>query len=88
MLIDNTNKSASQIRMIRLTQVMDKIGMGRSWVYQAMNEGKFPRPITFGGRAIAWIESEVDGWLESQVEASRKSKNTNQSLQYFRREDH
>lgn len=66
------NQAADDLRLIRLNQVMTKIGMGRSWVYAKVAEGAFPQPVNFGGRAVAWLESEVDAWILEQV-ASRKA---------------
>ena len=30
----------------------------------AVSEGTFPKPVSLGGRAVGWIESEVQQWLE------------------------
>ena len=65
-----TNQAADDLRLIRLNQVMTKIGMGRSWVYSKVAEGTFPQPVNFGGRAVAWVEAEVDNWIRNQI-ASR-----------------
>jgi predicted DNA-binding transcriptional regulator AlpA len=29
--------------------------------------------VSLGGRAVGWVESEIQQWLEHQIEASRKS---------------
>ena len=50
---------------------MQRIGLSRSTIYQRISEGTFPTPISLGDRAIGWLESEVDGWLRRQIEASR-----------------
>lgn len=65
-----TEKQSDDLRLIRLAEVMRKIGMGRTWVYAKVADGTFPQPINFGGRAVAWVESEVDAWIRSQI-ASR-----------------
>ena len=31
-----------------------------------MAEGKFPKPVKLGARAVGWVESEVTTWLESR----------------------
>lgn len=68
----NEKQNGDELRLIRLDEVMRKIGMGRSWVYAKVAEGTFPQPVSFGGRAVAWLESEVDGWIRAQV-AGRKA---------------
>jgi len=32
-----------------------------------MSLGSFPKSIPLGGRAVAWLESEVDEWMESRI---------------------
>jgi prophage regulatory protein len=36
-----------------------------------MSEGNFPLPVSLGGRAVGWIESEIDDWLEMRVAERR-----------------
>jgi prophage regulatory protein len=61
-------------RLIRLAQVMDMTGMGRSWIYVHAKSGDFPKPIRMkGGQrcpAVVWVESEVDAYIQSVI-ASR-----------------
>ncbi|WP_347116684.1 AlpA family phage regulatory protein [Vibrio cholerae] len=33
-----------------------------------MNDGEFPQSVSLGERAIAWVESEVDEWMEMRLE--------------------
>lgn len=55
------------MRLIRLPQLEDMTGLGRSSVYKLMSEGKFPKKVTLIGRASAWVESEVVEWIEARV---------------------
>jgi len=59
--------------ILRLPAVKTRTGLSRSTIYLRISEDSFPRPISLGGRAVGWIESEVDEWLEQQIEASRKT---------------
>lgn len=61
------------IRLLRLPEVMNKTGYGKSWIYRLINEGLFPQPVKIGVRAIAFIESEIDEWIVSAIERSRKN---------------
>jgi prophage regulatory protein len=38
-----------------------------------VSQGTFPRPVRLGGRAVGWLEAEVQEWLQRQIEASRKA---------------
>ncbi|MEH3439837.1 AlpA family transcriptional regulator [Enterobacter roggenkampii] len=59
-------------RLIRLPEVMNRTGYGKAWIYRLINEGLFPQPIKIGSRAIAFVESEIDEWIASAIERSRK----------------
>ena len=65
-------------RFIRLSEVMSRTGYGRTSIYRKMEDGSFPKSLKLGGppkdpnefdsRAIAWIEEEVDQWVEDRIE--------------------
>ncbi|MGA2897233.1 MAG: AlpA family transcriptional regulator [Acidobacteriaceae bacterium] len=59
--------------ILRLPQVKIRVGLSRSSIYLAVSQGKFPRPVSLGARAVGWLEAEVDTWLSQRVELSRKS---------------
>ncbi|VFS63773.1 Predicted transcriptional regulator [Kluyvera cryocrescens] len=56
-----------------LARSYDRTGYGKAWIYRLINEGLFPQPIKIGSRAIAFVESEVDEWIASAIERSRKN---------------
>ena len=58
-------------RALRLRQVCELTGLGRSMIYQMQAEGRFPRRIKLGQRAVGWLESEVRHWLATRIEISR-----------------
>ncbi|KRA84707.1 hypothetical protein ASD76_09640 [Altererythrobacter sp. Root672] len=51
-------------RLLRLRGVLDRTGKSRSSVYA---DKSFPKPINIGDRAKAWIEDEVDDWMERRI---------------------
>lgn len=59
-------------RILRLPTVKARTGLSRSTIYLRIAEGRFPKPISLGDRAVGWIEAEVNDWLTQQIEASRK----------------
>lgn len=59
--------------ILRLPVVKARTGLSRSTLYLRVSEGSFPKPISLGSRAVGWIESEVDDWLNKQIEASRRA---------------
>lgn len=56
---------------LRLIHVRARTGLSRSTLYARMAAGKFPTPIPLGGRAVGWLESEVEAYLEGLVTRSR-----------------
>jgi prophage regulatory protein len=58
-------------KILRLPIVLDRTGLSRSTVYLRVSEGKFPRPVSLGAKAVGWIETEVEEWIACQIEASR-----------------
>jgi prophage regulatory protein len=59
-------------KILRLPVVLDRTGLSRSTVYLRVNEGRFPRPVSLGARAVGWIETEVEEWIARQIEVSRE----------------
>ncbi|PSU99260.1 AlpA family transcriptional regulator [Photobacterium kishitanii] len=55
------------MRFIRLKEVMYVTGLGRSSIYNYMAEGRFPKTVSLGGRAVAWVESEITDWMLERV---------------------
>ncbi len=59
------------IRFLRLPEVMARTGLSRSTIYVRVAAGRFPRPVALGGRAVGWIEAEVDEWVRERIAESR-----------------
>lgn len=49
------------------------IGMSRSWIYDAVQHGKFPAPISLGVRAVAWDAGDVANWQKSRIQKSLRN---------------
>jgi len=59
--------------ILRRTQVQARTGLSRSGIYQKMSDGEFPRSISLGPRAVGWLESAIENWIQSRVELSSKA---------------
>ncbi len=63
-----TNDSLPEtIRLIRLTEVLRICGMSRSTLYKNIKERQFPEPLRISARSVAWLQSEVQEWVELKV---------------------
>ena len=57
--------------VLRLPAVKARTGLSRSTIYLRVSQGAFPAPVSLGGRAVGWIEAEVNAWLTVQIEKRR-----------------
>ena len=58
-------------RILRIPQVLDRIGVGRSTLYEWQARGEFPAAIPLGARAVGFLESDVDAWIEGRAGRAR-----------------
>jgi prophage regulatory protein len=56
------------MRLIKLKEVMDCTGLGRSTIYNYIADETFPKPVSLGARAVAWVEGEVQDWILERIE--------------------
>jgi prophage regulatory protein len=59
--------------ILRLPNVKASTGLSRSTIYLRISQGTFPKPVKLGGRAVGWVQTEVQEWLQRQIEASRRT---------------
>jgi prophage regulatory protein len=60
-------------RILRLPAVKVDTGLSRSTIYLRVSEGTFPKPVSLGGRAVGWLEAEIQEWLQDQIQMSRNT---------------
>ena len=58
--------------ILRLPTVKAITGLSRSTIYLHMSEGTFPKKISLGSRAVGWLETEIQDWLDERISVSRK----------------
>lgn len=58
------------IRMLRLAQVIDLTGLGKTKIYELQAGGAFPMRVKITAHSVGWIEDEVQAWLARRVQAS------------------
>ena len=52
--------------LLRISEVVQLLGISKPTVYRLMNEGEFPRPIRLSKARVAWLQADLDKWLESR----------------------
>lgn len=66
----NTNNKP--VRILRLKDILFKVNVARSTLYDWMNERSpchdptFPKRVKIGIKSVGWLEDEVDSWILSR----------------------
>lgn len=55
------------MKLIRQKEVTEMTGVSRACVYKLMAVGRFPKSVSLGERAVAWVESEVQEWILERI---------------------
>lgn len=58
--------------LIKISEVSNRAGICKSYIYKLISQNRFPRPVKVGSRAIAFVESEVDEWVDARIEERNK----------------
>jgi prophage regulatory protein len=61
-MIERTSEAA-----LRLPDLLRRVGMSRSWVYEQIAAGRFPKPVKIGVRSSVWLESEIAELLTDRI---------------------
>ncbi len=56
-------------RLLRLPQVIERTGLGRTTIYDSIRSGVFPRPVALTKAARAWRSDEIDAWIAQRCAA-------------------
>jgi len=51
-------------RLLRIREVLHRVGYKRSRFLDLVRLGVFPRPVKLGARAVAWPESQIDALVD------------------------
>ena len=64
------NQTTKSNKLIRIKDVILMTGISKSYIYQLVSKNLFPKPIQLipGGTSVAWIESEVLGWIDGRIQ--------------------
>lgn len=55
----------------RLPHLKQRTGLSRSSIYALIKLEQFPKPISIGKRAVAWLDSDIEKWICDRISASR-----------------
>ena len=61
-------------KILRLPDVINRVGLKRSTIYQLIETGVFPKQLKLGERSSGWLESEIENWLQTRIGNRAKTK--------------
>jgi predicted DNA-binding transcriptional regulator AlpA len=53
------------VTLLRKPQVLARLGIPKSSWDRGVRQGRYPRPIKIGQRAVAWTSTSIDALIES-----------------------
>lgn len=59
-------------RLLRCPVVLAKVGKSKASLYKMIRAREFPAPIPISSSTVAWLEAEVDAWIQSRVDLRDK----------------
>lgn len=63
----NTAVVSTSKRLIRLPEVLNRTGLCKAWIYRLISRNEFPAQVKLGARAVAFLESDIDKWIEEKI---------------------
>jgi prophage regulatory protein len=71
-------------RFLSMRQVLERVGLSRTTLYERMDAGTFPRSVPLGPKRIAFVEGQVDAWMTTQISTPVKRDEKRQRAQQVR----
>ena len=68
---DQLHQENDQLRkLIRIKSVIKLTALSKSYIYELSKKGLFPKSLQLvpGGTSVAWVDSEIQGWIESRIQ--------------------
>ena len=53
------------MKVLKLSEVVAKTGLSASSIDRKEKDGDFPSRKILGTRAVGWLDSEIDEWIEA-----------------------
>ena len=59
-----------QTRLLRVSDLCEKLGISRAQIYRLLSAGDFPKPLRLSERTRAWRESDIELWIDEREVAA------------------
>ena len=66
--------AVAPVNVIRHTQVCKKLQISSAKLFDICAKGLFPKPFLLipGGRAVGWLEEDIDTWIRQRKESAQR----------------
>lgn len=58
----NSQNKIKRPMLYRMKDLPDIVGLSRSEIYRQMHRGEFPKPVSLGGKSVAWKAEDLEQW--------------------------
>jgi predicted DNA-binding transcriptional regulator AlpA len=58
--------------MLRLPQVLARVGGSKTWWYDLIERGAAPAPIRYSPRHVVWPETVITAWQRQQIRTAQR----------------
>ncbi|WRH75231.1 MAG: AlpA family phage regulatory protein [Sphingobium sp.] len=74
-MFEVTAVNPPSMRVIRPSEARDRVGVSRAKFADMVAKGQFPKPFTIipGGRAVGWLERDVDAWIMDRCASTQEA---------------
>jgi len=68
--------AVAPVNVIRHTQVCKKLQISSAKLFDICAKGLFPKPFQLipGGRAVGWLEEDIDRWIYQRKESAQRKR--------------
>ena len=66
-------QAQARARILRRPEVEQRTGLSRSAIYALMARQQFPAAIPLTAKAVGWLESSIDSWINQRVNHSQQA---------------
>ena len=62
-------KEEEMTKLLRLKDVLDRVGLSKSMIYKLISQDEFPAAIKIF-QASRWSESSIEDWVQGKIKES------------------
>lgn len=70
-LLPHINTSEGNLRLLRISDVMNLTGLPKSTIYLKIKNKEFPTQLQIGLRSVAWLENEIQDWIINNIQTRK-----------------